>query len=130
MVVFNYINFIKIENIKIIRLFKKMYQTCYYHLYVYENIVETDYYISNERLNEENISKNILKKYKNEINKNQITDFKIEIFHIQIYNDSYMNIIDLLDMELEIIQSDFNLTNKYKKTTFDFSDLRDALDCL
>lgn len=107
-----------------------MYQTCYYHLIVYGEIVETDYYISDDILEEYQISKKILKRYKNEIKENGIEDCKIEIFHSQKYKENISDILDILNTEIEIIKEDINNSNKYKKSVFDFSNLKNILDCL
>lgn len=104
-----------------------MYQTGYFNLYVFGNIVETDYFIFNEDLSEYEISKKILKKYKDDLKKNYIDDFKIEIFHIEYYNENYNDIKKCLDFELKVIKNDINKINNYKKEVFDFSDLKDVL---
>lgn len=109
-----------------------MYQTCYYHLYIYGSIVETDYYVSDKvYLEEYEVSKRILKKYIHQIKENGITDFKIEIFHFQIYDEHISDILNTLKTEIEIIKEDLNKpTKKIKKSVFDFSDFKDILDCL
>lgn len=111
-----------------------MIQTCYYHLVVYGEIVETDYYISDKvYLHEYEVSKKILKKYISQIRENCIEDFQIEIFHVQIYDEKYTEVLEVLETEIEIIKDELNKDNKpknVKKTVFDFSDFKDILDSL
>lgn len=112
-----------------------MIQTCYYHLYIYGEIVETDYFISDKcYLEEYEVSKRILKRYIQQIKINGIQDFKIEIFHFQIYDEKYTEVLEVLETEIEIIKKDLKKTNKpkkqIKKSVFDFSDFKNILDCL
>ena len=131
MVVFNFINFIKIDLYSFTNYNFKMIQTCYYHLIIYGQIVETDYFISDKcYLEEYEISKRILKIYIEQIRKNYIEDFKIEIFHFQIYDEKYTEVLEVLETEIKIIRDNLNKTKKIKKTVFDFSDFKDILDCL
>ena len=110
-----------------------MIQTCYYHLIIYGQIVETDYYISDKcYLHEYEVSKRILKRYIHQIRENGIQDFQIEIFHFQIHDGKYMEVLEVLETEIEIIKKELNEVNKPKpkKSVFDFSDFKDILDCL
>lgn len=110
-----------------------MIQTCYYHLVVYGEIVETDYYISDKvYLKEYEISKKILKKYIHQIRENCIQDFQIEIFHYQVHDGKYTEVLELLETEIEIIKDELYKENKpkVKKSVFDFSDFKDILDSL
>lgn len=109
-----------------------MIQTCYYHLIIYGQIVETDYYISDKvYLEEYEVSKKILKKYISQIRENYIEDFQIEIFYFQIHDGKYTEVLEVLETEIEIIKNDLNKPQKQiKKSVFDFSDFKDILDCL
>lgn len=112
-----------------------MFQTCYYHLIIYGEIVETDYFISDKcYLEEYEVSKRILKRYIEQIRDNGIQDFQIEIFHFQIYDGKYTEVLELLETEIEIVKNDLKEMNKpkkqIKKSVFDFSDFKDILDCL
>lgn len=110
-----------------------MIQTCYYHLYIYGEIVETDYFVSDKvYLQEYEVSKRILKRYIQQIKINGIQDFKIEIFHFQIYDEKITEVLDVLNTEIEIIKDDLQKTKqKYqKKSVFDFGDFKDILNSL
>ena len=109
-----------------------MLQTCYYHLIIYGQIVETDYFISDKcYLEEYEVSKRILKKYIDQIRDNGIQDFQIEIFHFQNHDGKYTEVLEVLETEIEIIKNEINQPKKsIKKSVFDFSDFKDILDCL
>ena len=78
------------------------YKTCFYHLIVYGDIVETDYFVSNQNLDEFSLSSKILERYIDDIRDNQITDFNIEVFHVVVYTENYNDVVNCLKYELDI----------------------------